>query len=304
MKLTYSDPDKENWFLVAWTLSNKCNYRCSYCPSSLHDGSTGQPRWETVERFVKEFPIKDKKICYRISGGEPTYWKHFIDLAKLIKDRGHHFTFLTNGSQSVDYYKEISRYSDGIMLSFHPGYSDADHFVDIANSVECPIVVNLMLDRARFSDLVTVAKSLFENTKNLAVWPKVILDKTSSEHITNIPMDYSLEQKALIKNWPYFRSIDDSKIHRGNLLFNDAPITGNDIILKNLNNYNGWNCWAGLHMISIDMWGNIYRSECRQGGPLGNLERYKLPTSTITCGANQCSCLSDIYLRKESNDIN
>ena len=35
------------------------------------------------------------------------------------------------------------------------------------------------------------------------------------------------------------------------------------------------------------------------GGALGNLERYKLPTEPIVCGKSVCSCLSDIYIRKE-----
>jgi heme/copper-type cytochrome/quinol oxidase subunit 2 len=104
--------------------------------------------------------------------------------------------------------------------------------------------------------------------------------------------------KALGKH--NFRKIDDLQIHRGSLLLDNLPVTGNDIIVKGLNNYKGWSCWAGLDMLSIDMWGDIYRSECKQGGKLGNLENYTLPTEPITCPANKCSCLSDIYLQKES----
>jgi MoaA/NifB/PqqE/SkfB family radical SAM enzyme len=145
MKLTYADSTKEDWFLVAWTLSNKCNYRCTYCPSYLHDGSTGHPEWDTIEQFVKNFNIPGKSICYRISGGEPTYWKHFVNLAKLIKEQGNYFSFLTNGSQTVEYYKEISKYADGIMISYHDEYANADHIINIANAIECPVVINLMM---------------------------------------------------------------------------------------------------------------------------------------------------------------
>jgi organic radical activating enzyme len=300
MKLTYANPDKDNWFLVAWTLSNKCNYRCSYCPSYLNDGSTGQPEWSTVENFVKNFKIDNKQICYRISGGEPTYWKHFLDLAKLVKTQGHVFTFLTNGSQSVKYYKEIGKYSDGIMISYHDEYASVDHIAEIANSVDCPVVVNLMMVQDKFDHMVNIGKSLYEKTSKLAIWPKVILDKTSAEYVTNNVSDYTSEQKDIIKNWPYFRPIDDSAIHRGNLLLDGVLVTGNDIIIKNLNQHQGWSCWGGLDMISIDMWGDLYRSECRQGGSFGNLTQYTLPTEPITCNANKCSCLSDIYLKKES----
>jgi hypothetical protein len=46
-----------------------------------------------------------KEICYRISGGEPTYWKHFIDLAKAVlyfpKYRLFHKYKFSKGSDSI-----------------------------------------------------------------------------------------------------------------------------------------------------------------------------------------------------------
>jgi len=302
--ITYQNPAKEDWFLVSWTLSNKCNYKCSYCPSNLHNGTTGQPQWEVVENFVKTFDVPGKSICYRISGGEPTYWKHFTDLARLVKAHGNYFSFLTNGSQSVEYYKEISQYSDAIIMSYHEEYSDVQHFINIANAVECPIVVNLMMVQSKFDEIVDIAKQMYEGTDKLAIWPKLVLDKTSGDFITNNVSDYTPEQKALIKAWPYFRKVDDSKVHRGELLLYGKPVTGNDIIIQNLNHHKGWECWAGLHMISVDMWGDIYRSECQQGGAIGSLKSYTMPTGTIICGKDKCSCLSDVYLRKESKSNN
>ena len=102
----------------------------------MHNGSTGQPKWETVKNFVENLKV-DKTMCYRISGGEPTYWKHFLDLAKLVKQQGHYFSFVTNGSQSVDYFKEISNYTDGILITYQPAYAVIDLFIDIANNSKC-----------------------------------------------------------------------------------------------------------------------------------------------------------------------
>lgn len=296
--ITYENPDKVNWFLVSWTLSNKCNYRCSYCPEHLHSGYTGQPNWFTVENFVKNFSV-DKEICYRISGGEPTYWKYFEDMAHLVKDCGHIFSFMTNGSQSVKYYKSISRSSDGIIISYHPEYADIEHIIDVANSVECPVALNLMMVKDKFEDLVKLAEYIYNRTDKLAIWPKIILDKSDPEHITNTPTDYTQEQLDIIKNWSYFRKLDDSKLHRGNILLNGVKTDANELILKGLNRHKGSNCYGGLDMINIDMWGNMYRSDCKNGGPIGNIERFKLPTIPIRCEMEVCSCLSDIYLRKD-----
>lgn len=298
MKLTYRDPKKEDWFLVSWSLSNKCNYRCSYCPDILHNGSTGHAEWKTVSNFVKNFTQPGKTICYRLSGGEPTYWKHFIDLAKLVKEQSHVFSFLTNGSQTIDYYKEISKYTDGMIISYHEEYADLDHIVEISKNVDCPVFINLMLLPDKFESLYTVAKTLFEQGKDINVWPKVIVDKTDAV-VTNQIVNYTEEQKEMIKDWPFFRKVNDDLLHRGELLLDDNPITANDLIIKNLNEHKGWRCWAGLHMINIDIWGDIYRADCQQGGAIGNLTQYAMPDSPLICGAKKCACLSDIYLRKE-----
>jgi organic radical activating enzyme len=296
--ISYQDPNKENWFLISWTLSNKCNYRCSYCPDYLHNGQTGQPRFDTVERFIKGFNQPGKEICYRVSGGEPTYWKHFIDMARTVSEQGHIFSFLTNGSQSVEYYKDISKYTDGMIISYHPEYSNVDHFIEIANVMDCPVSINLMMVPEQFDTLLSIAERLFNNTTNLMIWPKVILDKSNVDAITNNVSDYTDEQRAIIKSWPYDRKLSDYKLHRGNILLDGNPITANELIIQGQNQYQGWSCYGGLDMISIDMWGNMYRSDCKVGGALGNIERWALPSGTIKCTANKCSCLSDIYLRK------
>lgn len=299
MKLTYKDPAKNNWFLVSWTLSNKCNYRCEYCPDILHNGSTGQPQWLTVKRFVQNFNLKGKKICYRLSGGEPTYWKHFVDLAELVKEEGHKFTFVSNGSQSPEYFKKIAPYTDGMMLSYHKAYANPEHFIRIINESKIETVINMMLLPSDFEEIFSLAEKIYSLTARASIVPKVIVDKTSSENITNEVMTYTEAQKQLIKDWPFSRKVNDAELHRGAMMLNDEVVNANDLILQDKNKFSGWNCWAGLHGVNIDMWGNMYRADCQFGGAIGNLERYKLPKEKILCGKERCSCLSDIFIRKE-----
>ena len=297
MKLTYQNSNKHNWFLITWNLGNKCNYRCSYCPSMFNDGSTGWPSWNDVEKFVKkineQLPYKD--ICFRISGGEPKYWKHFLEFANLVKSYGNSFTFLTNGSRDAAYFSTIGKLSEGIMISYHPEYSTPQHFVEIANAASCPVAVNLMMVPEQFDELVEVAKFLFENS-SVAVWPKMVLDKIN---MTNQVADYTEDQKEFIKNWPYFRPLNDEKLHRGILLLDDEPITANELVLRGLNKHKGWKCWAGIDMINIDYVGSVFSADCGQG-PLGTIQDFTLPKTALTCGKDLCSCLSDIYLRKEN----
>ena len=297
MKLTYQNPNKNNWFLVTWNLGNKCNYRCSYCPSMFNDGSTGWPEWDDVKQFIKQLneQLPHKDICFRISGGEPTYWKHFLELAELVYSYGNGFTFLSNGSRDITYFSIISKLSTGILLSYHPEYTSPDHFIEISKAVDVPVAVNMMMVPEQFDQLVEISKYIYDNS-SAAIWPKMVLDKIN---MTNQVVEYTQEQKDFIKNWPYFRQLDDEKIHRGILLLDNAPITANELVLQGLNKHQGWACWAGIDMINVDYTGNVFSADCGQG-PLGTIKDFNLPKAPLTCSKSLCSCLSDIYLRKET----
>lgn len=296
--LTYHDPAKENWFLVSWTLGNKCNYRCSYCPTFLHDGSAGWPDWQSVKDFIVNFKKPGKEICYRISGGEPTYWKHFLAFAQLVKEQGHIFSYLTNGSQTVEYYQRLSEYTDGMILTYHPEYTKIDHFVDILQNVPGLKGVNIMITPENFDTMLTVAETLYNASDSVAIWPKVVLDKQDGS-FTNEPGKFNEEQTRQLKEWKFLRTLQDQKLHRGKLLLNGQEIGANELILSGNNNHVGWKCWGGIHGISIDHWGDIYRSDCQFGGKLGNVGEYQLPTEPVICKKEKCVCLSDIYLKKE-----
>ena len=75
-----------------------------------------------------------------------------------------------------------------------------------------------------------------------------------------------------------------------------------DLILQRENYFMGWKCWAGIDGVNIDMWGNLYRADCLIWWCIRQSERYKLPTKEIVCGKSVCSCLSDIYIRKENEN--
>lgn len=297
MKLEYQDPNKNNWFLVSWILSSKCNYRCSYCPSFLHDGKSPGPDLSTAIDFVTELnqQIPTKTICFRFSGGEPTYWKHFIDLATHIRSCGNYFSFLSNGSRDLEYFTTMSKLTDGLILSYHEEYANPQHFINIGQIMNCPVVVNMMVSPENFDRSVTVSEQLHKG--GLAVWPKIITDKVGD--VTNRVPVFTAPQENLLKDWPYFGQVDDSKIHRGKLLLDGNPTTANNLIINNLNRHKGWTCYSGLDQINVDLTGNVYRADCKVGGSIGTIENFELPTSPQICNKDLCSCLSDIYLKKE-----
>ena len=230
-------------------------------------------------------------------------------MAECVKEQGHKFSFVSNGSQSPEYFKRIAPFTDAMMLSYHKAYADPEHFIKVINESKITTVINMMLLPDDFDEAFSISEKIFSSTANATIWPKVIVDKTYSDNITNEVVTYTDKQKDLIKNWPFTRKIDDKDVHRGKMQlklndwFEDAKdVDANELILEGKNKFVGWKCWAGIDGVNIDMWGNMYRADCQFGGAIGNLERYKLPTEPIVCGKSICSCLSDIYIRKEQDE--
>ena len=193
-----------------------------------------------------------------------------------------------------------------MMLSYHKAYADPEHFINVINESGINTVVNMMLLPTDFEEAFKISEYIYNKTKIASIEPKVIVDKTSGDAITNEVVTYTQQQKDTITNWPFSRDINFGDVHRGEmqLKYNDwfkdsKDVDVNQLILDGKNKFVGWKCWAGVDGVNIDMWGNMYRADCQFGGPIGNLERYKLPTEPIVCGKSICSCLSDLYLKKE-----
>lgn len=73
----------------------------------------------------------------------------------------------------------------------------------------------------------------------------------------------------------------------------------NNITARELNDFRGWECWAGVQNITIDNKGDVYRAICKVGGKLGNIyDGFEMPTGTIICDKPACNCAADVQLSK------
>ena len=88
---------------------------------------------------------------------------------------------------------------------------------------------------------------------------------------------------------------------QGNCVIDDTDIMhSNDIIKLHLNQFNGWECRAGIESLMINWDGEVHRATCRVGGSLGNIynSTFIQPTCPVTCDRNFCTCSADIPLTK------
>ena len=124
-------------FSVTWTITNKCNYDCMYCPDFLHAGDQVYSLSEMKSYWMDIFhKTQHKNLKYKISftGGEVTINKDFLPFVEWLrenyKDHIHMILMTTNGSASVKYYTKLFNSINNISFSFHGEHANEKIFFD------------------------------------------------------------------------------------------------------------------------------------------------------------------------------
>lgn len=92
----------------------------------------------------------------------------------------------------------------------------------------------------------------------------------------------------------------DKSFYLGNELGEALPLSVEEALGKNLNDFRGWKCAIGVENMHITSDGEIYGAACRNNGHLGNVydRSYFLPGTWHTCTRAACSCGADMQIRK------
>jgi len=78
----------------------------------------------------------------------------------------------------------------------------------------------------------------------------------------------------------------------------------NDLNFRGQTNFYGWKCYAGISLIRVAPNGDIFISNCGQGGPIGNIydNTFNPPTEPVVCQKFRCIDPLDLRQRKYIND--
>jgi radical SAM protein with 4Fe4S-binding SPASM domain len=79
-------------------LTNKCNYRCSYCYAGSGAQTHAMLPLEVLTRVVDEVASFSPHCRYELSGGEPLLYPYVFELCEYIRAKGGRMSLLTNGS--------------------------------------------------------------------------------------------------------------------------------------------------------------------------------------------------------------
>lgn len=97
-----------NTLHVDWTVTKRCNYDCSYCPSSVHDNFSPYSSFLECKDFFESALSKNninitnyKFVRVTLTGGEPTMMKEFSLLIDWLKDFSEP-NIVTNFTSSIE----------------------------------------------------------------------------------------------------------------------------------------------------------------------------------------------------------
>lgn len=286
----------QNSVKVEWNLGKRCNYDCSYCPSSIHDLTSPHTDIEILKSTVDKLMTIGKPIRLSFTGGEPTVHPKFSELINYCKHVGIPWiSVTTNGTRKKEWY--LSQRVDQWVFSLHFEYLwhlVSNKILRVHNEWKGGLLVNVMAHH-KHMQWVRETVDLF---KQRGVPHGVRRIRwTQGDHDLFDDMRYHPDDLEWIKQ-------QDSTVQGNCVIDGEKIMHANDIIKLHLNQYKGWTCNAGIESLMINWDGEVYRSTCRVGSSLGNIynNSFMNPTEPIVCTRNFCTCAADIPLTKESNN--
>lgn len=308
IKLVHSNPSHNDWFVVNWCLGNTCNFKCSYCPTGLHDGSIKWPDYEVIISFIDKVmdQVSPKKVYFEFTGGEVTLYRDFIKVCQHITSKNAKVGIISNGSRTLRWWEENKQYFDHVCLSFHPEFTEVNHFSEVVKilSNDVRTHVNIMMSPSKFDYCYAVANNI-KNIGNISMALQPLIHDfgdTLFDYTEEQKMIFQQQHDLIIKHIKFTKSFD---YYRGAMKMINADNTATvsspqRLISNNSNNWNGWECYIGVEQIIVDKYGEIFRGWCKVGDKIGNIldPNLQIPNKPVICNKTMCHCNFDIMSTK------
>lgn len=304
IRLDHRHPDGSKHVLIEWSLGNKCNYACSYCPKHLHDGSIGWHPYETLISFLdsahEHYHDKlGKGLMVQYTGGEPTVYPRFRDMVKHAHERGYLQGMISNGSRTIRFWESVREFFTKISLTFHREFADPDHYINVVRCVSetTPVHCNITMIPEEFDNNLRMAERLWE-LDNVSVLLKPLREEFKGELYPYTQEQLQIMAQARGKppvhvNWPRFGM---------KVVYEDGTeeqCRVNEMVINKQNRWKGWECSAGVEQVVVTIEGDVFIGRCRVGGAIGNLNTgVNFPDKNVICTKEECWCLTDMLTTK------
>ncbi len=280
---------------VEWNLGKRCNYDCSYCPSSIHDNTSPHTDIEVLKATVDKLASIGKPIRLSFTGGEPTVHPKFRELVQYARHLGVTWiSVTTNGTLPFEFYASLP--VDQYVFSIHFEY-DWMRVVRTVQDLAEHTKIKLMGQIMAHHDMMPMVKAVRQVLNNDQI-PNTVrrIRWTQGDHDLFDDMRYHPDDLIWIRE-------QDATVQGNCVLHEDSRehiMHANDVIKLHLNKYKDWTCYAGIESLMINWDGDVHRATCRVGGSLGNIYQgtFIVPSDPVSCTRDWCTCAADIPLTK------
>ncbi len=305
---------------ISWFLHNNCNFHCSYCWDINHDGKYKAPPLEKVTTFLTSVfeSYKEKDLIhFSFTGGEPTLWPDFEHLCRFLRKNNCYIGMTTNGSRSKVFWNRASSYFNWICLSYHPEKSDPkmiiENIEEIRQRTQLTIRIMMHPSQGLWNKALDFSKMVTDDPE--MDWIRVefvpiqeVLGSNEGKFFS-----YSVAQKDFFNRHAIFERFTPDKkppllnkcvdLWSFNEVYDDGEkklLNSNELIIKDLHHFCGWECRCGRDLLFIDHKQDIWRATCHAGGLVGNVydSEISFPQDPVICKEKACVCETDLQIPK------
>ena len=291
----------QNSIKVEWNLGKRCNYDCSYCPSSIHDNTSPHTDLEILKKAVDKLTGLGKPIRLSFTGGEPCVHPKFDELIRYAKQKGIKWiSVTTNGTRPYEFYASLP--VDQYVFSIHFEY-DWQRVSSTLRKLRDMTSIKLIGQIMAHHDFMPYVKIVRQVLNNDDI-PNTVrrIRWTEGDHDLFDDMRYHPDDLNWVKEQD--ATVSGNCVYWMKNEYQERIAHANDLIKLHMNKYKGWTCNAGIESLMINWDGDVHRATCRVGGSLGNIYEgdFVAPSEPVTCDRNFCTCAADIPLTKVSNE--
>lgn len=283
---------------VEWNIGKRCNLDCAYCPAEIHDNFSPHAPIKTLLHTVDLLAELDKPVRLSLTGGEPSVHPKINELLDYATKKFDWVNITTNGTRKPEWYAKLP--IQHLVFSIH---FDNDHWRRVTDNVILYTQELDMQGKNKPYQINVMAHHEYMNNVRECV---TALDAFLIPYVVRRIRWTQADNRDWFDDMKYKENdlqwiLDQNATAKANCVIdNNKLIHANDVIKKHMNNFEGWQCNAGLESLMINWDGNVHRATCRVGGSLGNIYEgtFVAPQEAIICTRKWCTCAADIPLSK------
>jgi organic radical activating enzyme len=294
-------------FSVSWILGRFCNYKCSYCWPYANSQTPDYQDIEVYKRTIDEIRFQAAsngftKFHWSFSGGEPTAYKHSLELmSKVLYDSIHMTTNLSPGIQWWDRWLDGTNLSRrrSITASFHHEFANEQEFGDkilYLMDKGVLVTVNQVMVPEKFYELRERCIRLHNRGINVTLKPQT--DPTASKIVDGYD-----EMMMTYMRVGFPQHTNDEEVLQVKLIDNENKVWYIDQAERlnsfGFNKFTNWSCNSGYQSVIIRE-NEVKRSYSCHDEILGTLtDGFRLFDKPKICITPSCMSSADSKIPKE-----